>query len=99
MYPDFREDTFTEHGDTYKVTTSRHEDGATIHVVITRDGEEVSTDTFDGRDADEAANSFVRTRIEFTDPNQPSLEERLAPFGPEYEREWMEEHGRGGIPF
>lgn len=91
---------FIEHGDTYHVESVDLDDGSTVVTVkISRDGEHVSEDRFSGYEAMYEANSFIAARIEATDPDRPSLEERLAPFGEEWEREQMERMEEGGVPF
>lgn len=82
--------TETVHGITYDVY--ENEEGS-ISVTVSKDGETLESVFFSFEDPPGAmacANAFVNGWIEATDPDRPSLEERLAPFGPEWELEQSE---------
>lgn len=96
MYePEVTESEFTEYG--YTVATKRFEldDGSTIVDVLITDaaGETVTDDRFAGYHAYEEASSWIGGFLDAHDPDRPSLEERLAPFGEEWHLEQMEERG------
>jgi len=94
--PATKTDEFIEHGDHYRVETIYLDDGQLVQVTIATDSEPPEVDRFSGSFAENEAVAFIAGRIEATDPDRPPLEERLAPFGEEWEREQDERRGGTG---
>lgn len=84
---------FARHGVNYTVTENSE---GSFGVTVARDGEELERVFFSFEDAPGAhacATAFVAGWIAATDPEAPSLEERLAPWGLEWELEQEERRG------